>query len=140
MVHQQPAPQGLAEARDQLDGLEGLQATDDAAERAKHARLAAARHAPRRGRRWKQAAVTRSAARGIEDCDLAVEFEDAAVHERTPREAGGVVVEIAGAKIVGAVDNHVVAGEEGDGVVRRDAAGVRHDADERIDGGEAGSG
>ena len=129
VVDEQASAQRFAAARDQLDRLQRLQATDDAAQRADDASLAAIRHGARG--RWfgKQATITRRAVLRIEDGDLALEFINAPVNQRPAREGGGIVIEVAGGKRVGPVDDDIVAGEDTQGIAGRDALGVLDDAD-----------
>ena len=128
---QTPAEWG-ADTSDEFDGFEGLEAADDSAQRAEHARLAATGHTARG--RWggEEAAVAWAAARRIENGDLSFEFEYAAVDNRALREERGVVVEVPGGEIIRAVDDHIVVGEQGEGVVYGHAVAMFDDVDEGI--------
>lgn len=132
VVDEQASAQGLADTRDQLDRFQRLQAADDAAQRADDARLAAIWHHARA--RWlgEQATITRRPVLRIEHGDLSFEFINTAVHQRPAREGGGVVVEVARGKGVGAVDDDIVSREDVEGVGGGDPLGVLDDADQRI--------
>ena len=132
VVGEKAPAQRLADAGDELDRFECLQASNHTAQRTQHARFAAARHAAGRGRFRKKAAITGTAARRLEDRDLAFELENASVDERPPREKRRVVVEIARAEIVGPIEDHIVAGKQIDGVRRSYSVGMRYDPNERI--------
>ena len=95
---------------------------------------------PGGGGTGEEAAVAGRAAGRIEDGDLALELEDAAVDERPPGEDGVVVVEVACRKIIGTVDDHAVAGEKREGVGGGDASGVYGDVEMRFGCAEAGGG
>ena len=84
---------------------------DDARQHAEDAGFGAARNQLRRGRLGEEAAIA-GPARGAEHRDLAIELENAPVHIRPAGEHGGIVDEIAGRKVVAAVDDEIVAAEE----------------------------
>ena len=140
VVGEKAAAQRFADAGDELDRFERLKTTDDAAERAEDAGLAAVGNGAGRGWLGEKAAVARAALGGVEDADLALEAINAAVDERPAGESGGIVVEVAGGKIVGSVDDDIVAGEERESVAGSDAFGVFDDGDERIGGAQAAGG
>ena len=140
VVSEQSAAKGFADAGDKLDGFEGLETADDAAERAEDTGFAAVGYGAGGGWLGEKAAVAGRARGGIEDGDLALKFINAAVDERATRQDGGVVVEVAGGERIGAVDDEVVGGEERKGVGGGDALGVLDDLDERIGGAEAAGG
>ena len=112
IVGEEAATQRFADAGDELDRFERLKTADHAAERAEDAGFAAVGDGAGRGWLGEKAAVARAALGGVEDADLALEAINAAVDERTAGEGGGVVVEVAGGKIVGSVDDDVVARDE----------------------------
>ncbi len=62
------------------------------------------------------------------------------MHQRPPGEPGRIVAQIARRKVVRAVDQQIILGEQGDGVVRRDAAGVEPQPHVRVQGGEPARG
>ena len=117
-----------------------MQAADNAAQRADDAGLTAIWHGTRG--RWlgEQATITRRPVLRIEHGDLPLEFINTAVHEWSAREGGGVVVEVARGKGVGAVDDDIVRGEEVEGVGGGDPLGVFDNADKRISLAEARGG
>ena len=132
VVGEQTPAEWRADTGDEFDGLEGLEAADDSAQRAEDARFAATGHTALG--RWggEEAAIARTAARGIENGHLAFEFEYAAVDQRPLREERGVVVKVTGGEIIGAVDDHIVGGEQGEGVADGHAVAMFDDLDEGI--------
>ncbi len=68
---------------------------------------------------------------------LTLEAEDRAVDVRLAEEHAGVVDQVAGGKVVGAVHHHVVGLEELQGVVRGEAGLVGHHVDVGVDLGQA---
>ena len=83
---QQTADERLADAEDQLDGLGGLDDSDEAGQDAEYATLSAGGNQPWRWRLGVEAAVAR-AFLGAEDAGLAFEAEDGAVRVRLVRGA-----------------------------------------------------
>ncbi len=76
----QSTGQRLADAQDELDGLGGLQAADDARQHPQHTPFGAARHLAGWRWIWVKAAVARSTVGRVEDRQLTLEAEDAPVH------------------------------------------------------------
>ena len=101
----------LADAEDQLDGFGGLDHADQAGQNAEHAAFGAGGHEARRWRLGIEAAIAR-ALLGREDAGLAFEAEDRAVDVRLAGEHAGVVDQVAGGEVVGAVDDDVEVAEE----------------------------
>src|SRR5918995_5400006 len=118
VIDQESSDQRLSYADDQLDRLGGLNDTDDAGQYAKDTTFGAARHEPWRRRLWIQAAIAR-AVLGPEHRRLPLEAEDAAVRVGFAGQHARVVHEIAGWKVVGAVDDDVGGLEELQCVLRR---------------------
>src|SRR5207247_7742057 len=88
----------------------------------------------RRRRSGEQAAVARSFVR-LEDGHLSLEAVDRAVHDGDVVPHGGVVDEVTGREVVGAVDDHVPAvGQDALDVLRAEAFLVGDDLDVRIEG------
>ncbi len=122
---QQATGKGLARAEHELERLGGLHRADDAGQHAEHAALGAARGELRRRRGGVEAAVARAVA-GMEDRHLALEPVDRAVHDGDPVPHRGVVHEVAGGEVVGAVDDDVPAvGEDALDVLGGEALLVR---------------
>ncbi len=140
VVGEEATNEGFADAGEELDDLEGLQAADDTAQGAEHAGFGTIGHEALGGRRGKKTTVARTAEVRGEHGDLALEFKDAAVNEGAAGEDGGVVVKVAGGEVIGAIDDHVVGGEEREGVGGGDAFGVKDDVDKRIERAETGGG
>lgn len=134
-----PAQQGTPDAGDQLDGLRHHERTDGGAEHAEHAALAAGRHGTRRRRLGIQVPVRRAELLP-EDADLPVKTEDRTPDVRLAEDRRGVINEVAGGEVVGAVEDEVVAGKEFQGVggVKPDI--VQPDLHERIQGGNGVAG
>src|SRR5574341_373876 len=103
---QQAAHQRLAQSQEQLDRLDALNGGHHAAQHAEYARLRAAWHQAGGGRSRVQTAV--AALSGNEHGDLALELEDAPVHQGLVQEDAGIVGQVAGGKIVATVDDDVV--------------------------------
>ena len=108
VMDEQPAGQRLTDAEEQLDRLGGLDRADGRAQHAEHPALGAARHRPGRRRLGEDAAVAGPVARPPHR-DLAVEAQDRAPDVRLAEHDAGVVDEVAGREVVGAVDDEVVA-------------------------------
>ena len=124
---EEASDQRLADPGEQLQRLGRLDHRDEAGEHAEHAALGAVGHRARRRRLGEEAAVAGPAPR-VEDRGLAVEAEDRAVDVRLPEQHAGVVREVAGREVVGAVHDHVVVAEDRRGVLRAQALLVDRDA------------
>ena len=107
VIDHQPTDQRVAHAGDQLDGLVDLDRADGRAQHAEHAALGARRHHAGRRRLRVQAPVAR-AVLGPEHAGLAVEPVDRAPHVGLAEQHAGVVDQVAGREVVGAVDDQVV--------------------------------
>ena len=136
VVDQKAADERLADPHDQLDRLGGLDGAYHAGQDPEHAALGAARHEAGRRRLGVQAAVAR-AVLGAEDRGLPLEAEDAAVGVRYAEDHAGVVDQIAGRKVVSAVDDDVVAAQHVERVGGRERHLVALDVDLGVDGVEA---
>src|SRR5262249_17307871 len=130
---QQPADQRVAEAEEDLDALDGLDRADDAGQHPQHARLGAGRGQLRRGRLGDEAAGARTLVGGGHR-GLALEAEDRAVHHGDPLQQGGVVDQVPGREVVGAVDDQVVAVDDLEDVVGPEAYVVGDDVHVRVQG------
>lgn len=140
VVGEEASTQRFADAGDELDRFEGLETADDAAERAEDAGLAAVGDGAGRGWFGEKAAVARAPVRWIEDADLALESVNTTVDKRAAGEERGVVIEVTGGKVIGAIDDDIVGGEEGESVGDGDAVGVFDDTDKRIRRAQAAGG
>ena len=135
VVRQESTDQWVTEFQQQLDGLDGLDRSDDARQDAQHARLGATRREFRRRRLGDHAAIARSDV-GVEDGDLSLEAEDRTVHDRDVLDERGVVHQIARREVVGAVDDDVVAVDDVQDVVGAESRVVGEDLDVRVHRGE----
>ena len=131
VIDQEAPDQRFADADDELDGLGGLDHADDARQHTKHAAFGAAGHESGRRRLGIEAAVAR-AVLGPEHGCLSFEPEDAAVGVRLAGEHAGVVHEVPGRKIIGAVEDDVVLAEQLERVLRGQRRLVRLDLHVRI--------
>ena len=102
---------------------------------AEHAGLGAGRGQLGGRRLGDLAAVAGALVRQV-DGGLTLEAEDGAVDDGDVELHRGVVDEVAGGKVVGAVDDHVVAVEDGQDVVRRQAHVVGDHVDVGVDAGQ----
>ena len=108
---QEAADEGLADAEDELDDFGGLDDADEAGEDAEDAAFGAAGDEAWRWWFGIEAAVA-GAFFGGEDGGLAFEAEDAAVGVGLAGEDAGVVDQVAGLEVVGAVGDDVVVLED----------------------------
>src|SRR5260221_7694860 len=107
----QPADQRIPRPDDPLDGFERLNAADDARQHAEHAAFGATRDQSRRG--WLRIEATIAGTFvGVKDRRLAFKTEDAAVDVGLPEQDAGIVHEIAGLEVVGAIDHDVVLSQD----------------------------
>src|SRR6202035_1443156 len=134
---QQAADERLADADDELDRLVRLESADDPRQHPEDPALGAGGDEAGRRRLGEEAAVAGTPG-APEDRHLALEAEDRPVDVGLARKDAGVVDEVAGGKVVGAVDDDVVGGEELHGVAGVQARVVRHQLDQRVDLVEAG--
>lgn len=136
---EEAAGERFAEAGEDFDRFGGLDGADEAGEDAEDAGFGAVGHGAGRGWLGEEAAVGGAAAE-IEDAGLAFEALDRAVDEWAVGEHAGVVDEIARGKIVGAVEDDVVRGDEGEGVGAREAGDDGRDGEKRIEREQAAGG
>jgi hypothetical protein len=132
-VDEQQAPhQRLPDPRDQLHRLGRLDHPEEPRQDAQDAPLGAG--GDDAGRRWipVEAAETRAVLRA-EDRRLPLEPEDGAVDVRLPEEDAGVVGQVAGGEVVGAVHHQVVARDQLQGVGRVEARVVADHLHVRVD-------
>src|SRR5581483_4714068 len=129
---QQPSDERVAAAQDQLDDLHGLQATDDARQYPQDAALGATGNQSRRGRLGIEAAIA-GAVLCVENRDLSLEAEDAAVNVRLPKQHAGIVDQVARGEVVCAIGYDVVVAEDFQRVLRAEACFVAFHLDKRID-------
>ena len=132
VVDHQPAEQRFADAGDQFDGLGPHHRRDGRADDAEHAALGAGRHRARWRRLRVQVAVVQTQpARSVfpEHRDLSLEAVDRAPYIRLAGQHRGVVDQIPGGEVVGAVQDQVVLFEQLDGIAPQQpvavAAGAR---------------
>ena len=117
---------------EQLDRLGRLDGADHAGQHAQHAALGAARHQAGRRRLGVQAAIARPALLGVEHRRLALEAKDRAIDIRLAEHHAGVVGQVAGREIIGAVHDHIVGPHQLEGILRRDLLLVGCDLDMRV--------
>ena len=136
VVDHQPAQQRLADAGDQLDRLGAHHRRDRGAQDAQHAALGAGRHHARRRRLGVEVAVVEAEPVGgvlPEHRHLPLEAVDRTPHVRLARQYRGVVDQVAGGEVVGAVQDQVVLLEQVDRVVRLQPDLVQPHLDQRVD-------
>ena len=135
VVDHQPTQQRLADPGDQLDRLVHHDRADRRAQHAQHAALGARRnHAGGRRLGVEVAVVEPLPVRRVlpEHRRLALEPEDRAPHVRLAQQHGGVVDQVAGGEVVGAVQDQVVVPEDVEHVRRVEPHLVQPDLDERV--------
>ena len=132
VYEQEAADEGVADAEDELDGLGGLDDADKAGEDAEDSAFGAGGNEARRWRLRVEAAVA-GALLGAEDAGLALEAEDAAVGVGLAGEDAGVVDEVAGLEVVGAVGDDVVVLEDFKGVGGGEHGVVLDDVEEGVE-------
>ncbi len=121
---QQPADQALADAEQQLEGLDALDHADHARQHSQDPALRARRHQPGRRRIRIEAAIAGPDPR-VEHAGLTLEAEDAAVDVGLAQQHAGVVHQVAGRKVVGPVHHHVVRRQDVECVLAGQAGLVR---------------
>ena len=129
---QETTDQGLTAVEQELNRLGRLHATDHAGQHTQDASLGAIRHRPGGRRLGVEAAIAGTLA-GPEDRGLPLESEDTAVDVRFSQQDASVVDQVARGKIVGAVDHHIVRGEDLQRVLGRESHGMGFDLDVRVD-------
>src|SRR6266511_2463970 len=132
VVDEQPPDQRVADAGDELDRLVGLDRADRGAEHAEHAALGAGGNHARRGRLGVQAAVAGTVL-GPEDAGLPIVAVGRAPHVRLALEHAGVVDQVAGGEVVGAVHDQVVVADDPAGVLGGEPGLVEGDLDVGVD-------
>ena len=133
VVEEQAAHERLPDPQEDLEGLGGLYAPDDAGEDAEDTALRAARNETGRRRLREEAAVAGPAV-SPEHARLPLEAEDGAVDVGLLQEVARVVGEVAGLEVVGAVDHHVVAAQEERALSRVRATAWASTRDVRVEG------
>ena len=128
----QAAGQGFANTDQQFDRLGGLDHTDHARQHADHTARAAIGCQLCGWGLGEQAAIARPTFI-VEHADLPVETVDGAVHQGFAQLHTGVVDQVAGVEIVGAVDHQVIGAHQFQGVVAVERGVVRVDLDMRIE-------
>lgn len=123
-------------AGEEFDGFGGLEGADDPGHDAEHSAFSAGGNEAGFWRVWSHAAVTGTAKVRGEDGALALESKNAAVDVRLFEKNTDVVAQVAGGKVVGAVDHEVIIAGDGHGVAGVKGVGVRDDVDMRIEGME----
>src|SRR6266436_3857961 len=133
---QQAASEAIAAAEDQLDGLHGLNGPDDSGQHAQNAALRARWHEPGWRRLRIQAAIARTIGHA-EHGHFSFEAKNRAVHIGLTKQNARVVDEIAGGKIVGAIDDDIEIFRELERVVAGQLRFERLDLNIRIQAGKA---
>ena len=132
VVEQEPADQRFPGSQDEFDRLGRLNDADQARQNSQHAPLGAVGDKVGRRRLGIEAAIA-GPVRREKDGRLAVEPEDRAINVGFAQEHAGVVDQVAGGKVVGAVDDHVVAGEQVESVRAVDRVFVADDLQLGVD-------
>src|SRR6266850_1772962 len=122
------ADERLARPEQQLQRLVGLERSDNAGQHAEDSGLRTRRRELRWRRCREEAAVARTLMRA-EDRELSLEAIDAPVHDRLVPLHRRVVQQVARREVVGAVDDHVVVGDDPVDVVARESLLVRDHRD-----------
>ena len=128
----EPAAGDVTGAEHELDDLGRLQGAHDAGQNAENPPFRAGRHDAGRRRYRKQAAVAGAAAVVVHR-QLPLESDDGCGDQRFAFEHAGIVDQVAGRKVVGAVGNDIVSGNDLAGVVAGQRAGVLSDLDVRVE-------
>src|SRR5436305_8688561 len=105
---EQPAGQRFTRSDNQLERFRRLDEPDDSRQNAEHARFGTAWRGAGRRRLRKKTAVTGAAKMWRKNAGLSFETKDRAIDVRFAREDADVVREIAGGKIIRAVDHDIV--------------------------------
>src|SRR2546425_1003502 len=109
IVGHQTTNQRITDIEQELDGLGCLQHANNAWQHAQYTGFCAAWRKLWRRRLWIETAITRSIV-GLEDGQLALEAEDAAMHDGLVSNQRSIIQQIASGEIICAVKNHVVVG------------------------------
>src|SRR6266550_1074617 len=133
---QQPSDQCVSQAKQHLYRLCRLNGTDEAGHDSENAALGAARYQLGRGRLAKETAVARTI-RGAKNRCLPLEPIHAAVDVWNPEQHRGVVDQVAGREIIGAVDYQVIATGHLERICGGKSSGVWLDMNVRIDVAQA---
>ncbi len=136
---EESAGERFAEAGEELDRFGGLDGSDESGEDAEHASFGAVGHGAGRGWLGEEAAVGGATAE-VEDARLTLEALNRSVNERATGEHAGVVDEVTRGKIVGAVEDDVVSGDECEGIIMSETGDDRRDLDQWIQSAQTGSG
>ena len=132
VVQQQASHQRLADPDDQLHRFRGLDQPDGARQNPQHAAFGAAWHQARRWWLGEEAAIAGAISRA-EDRGLSFESEDRTVNVRFAEQDAGIVGEIAGGEVVGAIDHDVVLANDVERIGCREPRFVQLGPDVRID-------
>ncbi len=136
IVGHQTANQGIADAEQEFDRLGRLEQTDDTGQYAQHAGFRAAWRKRGRRRLGIEAAIARPLVR-LEDGQLTLEAEDAAVHDRFVGDERGIVQQVARREVIGAVDDDIVVGDDARHVAFIQTLDVGDDLDIGVQGLDA---
>ena len=120
-IHNEQATiEAASDPRDQLDGLAGLDQTDQPWHHAHHTSLSAGGNLPRRRGLRQQISVVGTVSRSIEHTDLTVKPLHRAIDQGLAEQHTGVVHQEAGREVVGSVADKVVGSDQIQGVVNRE--------------------
>src|SRR5437868_11135315 len=103
--------QRLSDAQQEFNRLGCLQQPNNSGKHAQQTRLCTAWSKRSRWRLWIETAITRPFIR-LEDRQLALKTEDAAMHDRLIGDQCSIVQEIARGEVIGAVKNDIVVGND----------------------------
>ena len=126
VVHQQATDERVALTENEFDDFSGLHEANRAGQNAQHACFVSRRRQICRRRRGVQASVARPLVVARIDRDLALESENAAIHDGLFQEHARVVDQISRWEIVASIDDNVVFRKNVHDVVGREVVRVRH--------------
>lgn len=126
-----------ADLREEFDRFHGLEAANNAWEHAQDTCFRSCGHGTFGRRFGKKAAVAWASEVWGKDGDLAFKLVNGTVDEGLLEKVSGVVCGEAGGKVIGAIEEGIVIGEEVDGIVWLEAARVKGDFNVRVDFEEA---
>jgi hypothetical protein len=139
VIEQQTTNQRFADTGDELDHFHCLQAADHAWQHAKHARFCASGDSSRR-RRFREEIAIRGILRAVrtgqirhQHCHCAIKAAHRAGYQRSPDLGRRIRQHIARCEVIGAIDNHIVIGNQRFGIVRVKAQRMAFDRYMRID-------
>jgi hydroxyacylglutathione hydrolase len=128
---QKLSDESVTEPEQHLDCFRGLDGSDETRDNTEHAAFRTTRNEVGRRRIAKETAITRPVWRA-EHRRLALEPIDASIHVRNSEQHRRVVHQIARRKIVGAVDDKIVALRDLERILRRQTSIVRFDENVRV--------